>query len=63
MPENIKVTVKGLVPSLESVPRKGATSGSWPATLVKWMEMKPSAAAISANLPMRARWWLSADAR
>jgi hypothetical protein len=37
----------GLVEKRESLPRNGATSPRWSATLTKWMETRPAALASS----------------
>ena len=46
----------GLVDMRRSVPPKGATIMPSPLVLTKWIEMKPLAAASSAQSPMRPRW-------
>ena len=46
----------GLVDMRRSVPPKGATSMPRPLVLTKWMEIRPRAAASSAQSPMRPRW-------
>ena len=46
----------GLVDMRRSVPPKGATIMPSPLVLTKWIEMRPLAAASSAQSPMRPRW-------